>query len=233
MLYVQYICQCLAWLLAAGFAGFAAIKFVVENSESAEAPCLTVPMVWGQVRALLQTSRLTAACIAECVLCSVCAWHVAAQAIGITACVGLCTCHALLLCAAVIDSKLRVIPNAIALVMILIRLAIMLLLLATGGLSIHDVLNSAVALTACALLMLVARILSKKGVGMGDVKLVAATGFLCGVSAVVYAMFFAMLVLAICAVFLLASGRKTGKDSLPFAPFLYLGYSLTLVFSLY
>lgn len=64
---------------------------------------------------------------------------------------------------------------------------------------------------------------------MGDVKLVAAMGYLSGIAASFYSFFFATVLCLIVTLVLLISKRKKLKDELPFGPFLYLGYVLAII----
>lgn len=66
-------------------------------------------------------------------------------------------------------------------------------------------------------------ILSRGGMGEGDVKLAAATGLYLGPVGQALAIFLAAAVGAVVGGILILSGRKRGRDPIPFAPFLGLG----------
>ena len=80
-------------------------------------------------------------------------------------------------------------------------------------------------------LFLVVYIVSKKGLGGGDVKFMAAAGLYLGLRAVFSAMFFGTCLAAITGLILILLKRIGRKDTIPLAPFLYIGILLT-VFSL-
>ena len=71
--------------------------------------------------------------------------------------------------------------------------------------------------------------LTKQGIGMGDVKLVSALALECGVFLFCRVLFFSMVWVAVVAVLLLLTKLKKLSDSLPFAPFLFLGFVTALL----
>ena len=66
--------------------------------------------------------------------------------------------------------------------------------------------------------------------GLGDVKLAGAIGFLLGWPDIVLALVLAFLVGSIFAIPLLLMKRKTLKDALPFGPFIVAGVTLVFFF---
>jgi len=68
-----------------------------------------------------------------------------------------------------------------------------------------------------------------RGMGWGDFKLAGALGILFGWPDIIFVVAFAFMIGAIYSLYVLASGEKGMKDSVPFGPFLVLG-SLTLIF---
>jgi leader peptidase (prepilin peptidase)/N-methyltransferase len=72
-------------------------------------------------------------------------------------------------------------------------------------------------------------ILSRGGMGGGDVKYMAMAGSLLGWPKTLVALFAAVTLGSVVGVFLLATKRKTRKDPIPFGPFLVLGSLLSLV----
>ena len=67
-------------------------------------------------------------------------------------------------------------------------------------------------------------LLSRGGLGGGDVKLMAAMGFWLGFPAVFYALFLGALLGSIAGTILIILGRKQRKDYIPFGPFLVMGF---------
>lgn len=90
---------------------------------------------------------------------------------------------------------------------------------------IGGLIGAAVMLAA----LLLCRRLSRGGIGLGDVKLLAALAFLIGLYGAFSTLLFAQLSALVCAVVLLALRRATLRDSIPFAPFFLIGFAVTLL----
>ena len=71
-------------------------------------------------------------------------------------------------------------------------------------------------------------VLSRGGMGGGDIKLTAMVGALLGWRGALLTIFLGTLTGSVIALFLLASGKKGRKDPMPFGPFLALGAILAL-----
>jgi prepilin signal peptidase PulO-like enzyme (type II secretory pathway) len=69
---------------------------------------------------------------------------------------------------------------------------------------------------------------SRKGLGGGDVKLMAATGLYLGVSRVFTAMFYGTTLAAITGLVLILFKKIGRKDAIPLAPFLYIGILISV-----
>jgi len=76
-------------------------------------------------------------------------------------------------------------------------------------------------------LLLAIAILSKGGMGGGDIKLMFAAGFSLGQLGTLLALFIAFVTGGLVGAVLLATGRKTKKTPIPFGPFLALGITLS------
>ena len=76
---------------------------------------------------------------------------------------------------------------------------------------------------AGALLLFLVVVISRGGMGMGDVKLAGLLGLMVGFPLVFIALFIGILTGGIVAAALLLSGRKKRKEMLPFGPFLCIG----------
>jgi len=103
-----------------------------------------------------------------------------------------------------------------------------------GGSGFMAVFNNfllcALAGGACgALLLLLVVVLSRGGMGMGDVLLSGLLGLMVGFPLVFVALFLSILGGGIVAAVLLISGRKKRKEMLPFGPFLCAGGMVTLL----
>lgn len=136
----------------------------------------------------------------------------------------------LLLAAMVIDWFTHLIPNRLVLIM-----------LVAGGLFrgmeflfLREMFRSQLVSSLLGLagflvfFYLMARI-TGGGIGMGDVKLIAAEGWLIGFSTTLTAVLFSMIVCSLTAVVLLLTKKKTKQDQVPFGPFLFCGYIIILM----
>ncbi len=103
-----------------------------------------------------------------------------------------------------------------------------------GGSGLISILNNfllcSLAGGMCgALLLLLVVVLSRGGMGMGDVLLAGLLGLMLGFPLVFVALFLSILAGGVVAAILLISGRKKRKEMLPFGPFLCLGGMVTLL----
>ena len=94
---------------------------------------------------------------------------------------------------------------------------------------IKDILSSLIAFVVCLLVFLFIHFITKGGIGMGDIKLICAIGYVEGLTCVFYMMVFGMFLSMIYAIFLLTIKKKGRKEQIPFGPFLYLGYIVVLI----
>lgn len=72
-------------------------------------------------------------------------------------------------------------------------------------------------------IMMIAMLISRKGVGMGDVKLFIVIGAYVGSTQVISTMFYTFFVSAIAGIVLLMTKRAHLNDSIPMAPFAFIG----------
>jgi len=122
-----------------------------------------------------------------------------------------------------IDLAHHIVPNAITYP----GIALALVLAAGRGRLLESLLA---ALGAGAFFLLVA-IVSRGGMGGGDVKLAAMMGAFLGWPSIVVALLIAFTSGATVGVLLIASGRRTRKDPIPFGPALALGGMVALFFA--
>ncbi|RYD04340.1 hypothetical protein N752_13280 [Desulforamulus aquiferis] len=123
----------------------------------------------------------------------------------------------MLLVVTVIDLYHQIIPNRVLLVSGVLGLPLIYLqsleILKTGTIGFF---------VAGALLFIIA-LVSKGGMGGGDIKLAAVMGMFLGLKLVMVALFLAFLIGGIIGIILLATGQRGRKDPIPFGPFLALG----------
>lgn len=134
---------------------------------------------------------------------------------------------------AFVDYKKNLILNAYLLLLIVMRAALLLPEFAIEG---KDAGSMLLTELLCSLILfgvgILLRLLSKNGLGMGDIKLFMVLPLYFGSANVFRALFWAMVALFFVAVFCLITKRKEKKDVLPFAPAVLAG-SYLVTFLIY
>lgn len=153
--------------------------------------------------------------------------------VSILAAIQISVCYFAVLAAAVIDLKLRIIPNLIPITLIGTKLLIFVYELLIGDAAFVNLLMPVVGCLLCGLFLLLGNRLSKNGIGGGDVKLLAAMGFLLGLYAVFTTLVIALIICSVFAVAVMLTKKMTIKQSVPFGPFIYAGYALMCLLLLY
>ena len=134
--------------------------------------------------------------------------------------------EAVFLCA-VIDLKVKKIPNAIIMLLFIIRIVgLVLEYIADGKFTIDKISFSLLGLTVGGLFMLICMLLSRGGVGAGDVKLIAAIGLYYGLAGVLSILMVTLIFAAIFSIVMLATKKAKMKSTLPMAPFIFIGLSI-------
>ena len=95
------------------------------------------------------------------------------------------------------------------------------------------IISSVYATVASTICLLLAYFLTRRGIGEGDIKLVAALALMGGVSATAYTLLFSVVLSALAAAFLLLTKRKTMKQTVPFGPFILAGYMLSICLAVF
>lgn len=134
-----------------------------------------------------------------------------------------------LLGAACFDYREHRIPNIFPLS---IAIAAVLLLglgvLAEQVGAIAYITTGVVSSVVCGLILVVASVITKQGIGAGDIKLICAIALIAGVYTVMGTLFFGVLACSIYGIIALILKKKSVSSAVPFGPFLLLGYVLTL-----
>lgn len=92
-----------------------------------------------------------------------------------------------------------------------------------------DLINSLLGLFVSSGLFLLIILISKGGMGGGDVKLIGVLGFILGLKKVVLTIFLSFFLGAIISIFLLLFKIKGRRDPIPFGPFICLAFIITVV----
>ena len=91
-------------------------------------------------------------------------------------------------------------------------------------------IDSALGFSAGGGLFLLVYIVSRKGLGGGDVKFMAAAGLYLGLNGAIPAIFCGTLIAALTGLTLMILKKIGRKDTMPLTPFLYLGILITIFF---
>lgn len=128
-----------------------------------------------------------------------------------------------------IDHKQRRIPNKILSRLLALRA---ILLVAEGAMfprmALVIVLSSVLGMLLGGGMFLLARFLSKGGVGMGDVKLFAVIGSYVGSGSIMTVTFLTIVISAAYSIVMLAVKKVRWKEEIPFAPFIWTGTMLAM-----
>lgn len=133
----------------------------------------------------------------------------------------------ILIVIAFIDLKEMIIPDILVILIIIITIIYKVLLFLLYSKS-PDLLNSIGGLVLSSLLFVLIILVSKGGMGGGDVTLIGSLGFILGIKNIFLTIFLSFILGAIISVILLITKIKGKKDPIPFGPFIILGFFITL-----
>lgn len=168
--------------------------------------------------------------ILACVACFFIATHVG----DVMNLARLCICLICITGAATNDIREHRIPNIFPGVMALTGIAFMMIGYLTNQEKWMGVIASCVIATvATALCFGLAFIISKHGIGLGDIKLLCGLALMLGVYAICGTVFISIVSCAVISVILLIISKKKFKDALPFGPFIFVGYVVSVLLGLY
>lgn len=124
-----------------------------------------------------------------------------------------------------IDLEHYLIPNSLVIFLLL------------GGIAYHFIaqdltlLNRGIGLVVGFTVPFLLALLSRGGMGGGDIKLMGAMGVWLGFPGVLYALFIGALLGSLVGLGLIILGKKKRKDPIPFGPFLVLGFLVLFLFA--
>ncbi|TYO95649.1 prepilin peptidase [Desulfallas thermosapovorans] len=124
---------------------------------------------------------------------------------------------AVLLAAALIDYRHKIIPDELIITGLVLGLPLVYLS-GTGKL-----IDGLIGFLGAGVLFLIIALVSKGGMGGGDIKLSALMGLFLGWPDILVALFISFLVGGLSGIMLMALGQKGRKDAVPFGPYLALG----------
>lgn len=118
------------------------------------------------------------------------------------------------------DIGRRIIPNRYLAALLVLRTVFLCF---SFGDSKYLIIDSTAGLAAGFLITLIMSLLSKKGLGAGDIKMFAVVGYFAGLSGILDILLYTCLFCFICAVIFLITGKCSLKSSIPMAPFAFAG----------
>lgn len=134
----------------------------------------------------------------------------------------------ILLAIVFIDLKEMIIPDSLVLSVLILSLIHKSVNYFAYGIS-WDLASSFLGLFIAGGIFFAIVVLSRGGMGGGDVTLIAALGFILGFKYIILNIFLAFILGALISVFLLVTKLKTRKDPIPFGPFIILGFFATVL----
>ena len=132
--------------------------------------------------------------------------------------------------AAVIDIKAKRIPNMLILAMLAAWILIMApKLIVDTDAAVALLMDSMFGFLLGGGMFLLVYIISRKGLGGGDVKFMAAAGLYLGPRGLLPAMLCGTILAGLAGLTLILLNKINRKDTIPLAPFLYIGMLLTML----
>ena len=167
-------------------------------------------------------------------LSGVCAWQIFSHATNPLFVIKLLTALICLIGSGCVDFREKRIPNFFPAVMAIagiVALAVMYFMDPDNATPF--VVSTLISTVICAAAMLFISVVSKSGIGAGDIKLLCSLTLITGMRAVCGTVFFAAITCALAAFVLLLTKKKTIKQSIPFGPFILIGYMVSIILSNY
>ena len=132
--------------------------------------------------------------------------------------------------AAIQDMKEKRVPNRLVTAMLGGWVLVMMpsLFMRTEE-SLFLLFSGVVGFLLAGFIFLTVYLVSRKGLGGGDVKLMAVSGLYLGFNGVLPAMLYGSVLAALVSLTLIVMKKITPKDSIPLVPFLYVGMMLTIL----
>jgi len=132
--------------------------------------------------------------------------------------------------AMIYDISTKRIPNALVLTMMAFWILLIMPMIIFGkDNKVGLLMDSIFGLLTGGGLFLLVYLISKKGLGGGDVKFMAAAGLYLGVAETVPSILYGTVLAAITGLVLIITKKIGRKDTIPLAPFLFAGIMITLV----
>lgn len=144
------------------------------------------------------------------------------------------TALVMLVGSACFDYREKRIPNIFPLILSVSGIVLLILghILQQNG-AMSYVISSTFATVGCAICLTVASALTKQGIGAGDIKLMSALAIVGGVHMICGVLFFSVVSCSIAALYFIITKKKSLKETVPFGPFIFLGFVISVFTSMY
>ena len=135
-----------------------------------------------------------------------------------------------LLAASIVDLHIKKIPNIYPSLLLSVRgVLIVLEFFVQPAIALKSTILSIAGLVIAFVILLLLKFIAKGGFGMGDVKILSASCALAGILTTLYTFTIAMFVCMVVSIFLMVTKKRGSKDEIPFGPFIYIGYFITVM----
>ena len=140
----------------------------------------------------------------------------------------------LLLSAGIVDAKTHTIPNLLPAAFLIARIIFLPFEYIFQRENFKTLIISSLAgLAATFIILYLVHRLTKSGFGMGDVKILSALGFMFSISCTLSTVLFGMIITAVIGIVLIIMKKKTRKDAVPFGPFIFIGFIISVILGVY
>ncbi len=133
----------------------------------------------------------------------------------------------ILIVISLIDYYHQIIPDILLIIIFALTIFYKLISYILYGTS-PDILNSLLAFLIGGTLFLLIALISKGGMGGGDIKLISVLGFILGLKKTLLNIFLSFIIGAVFSICLLLLKKKGKKDAIPFGPFINIAFIITL-----
>ena len=134
-------------------------------------------------------------------------------------------------CAAITDFRVKKIPNAVTLTVLGVRcIGILWEILAEKKSIAETLIFGLIGMAFGFFFFLICGLISKGGIGGGDMKLFAVIGLYFGLVGLLQIMIYSLLLSAVVSIFLLAVRKAKMKSTMPMAPFIIIGLTVYFIF---
>lgn len=138
--------------------------------------------------------------------------------------------HMICACAALTDYKRSKIPNKLIVIGLVSRAVIYIAEIITAWGYIKEIfINDMIGFAIGFIMLFVIAVITRGGIGFGDVKLFGVIGLMAGSGGVFAVLFLSLLFSSVISIILMLTRKKTLRSSLPMAPSIYLGFAVTVI----